>query len=76
MVIGILLQPTARYNRVKQHLPWLVLRWVAALVCKFLLIEPPCYIEQFPFVHFESDKYHVAGRVKTSTGVTFTDIGQ
>ena len=28
VVIGILLQSTARYNRVKQHRPWLVLGWV------------------------------------------------
>ena len=38
VVIGILLQSTARYNGVKQHQPRLVLGWVTVLVCQFLLI--------------------------------------
>ena len=37
MVIDILLQSTAWFNKVKQHWPWLVLGWVTVLVCQFLL---------------------------------------
>ena len=41
VVIGILLQSTARYEQVEQHRPRFVLGWVTVLVFQFLLIVLP-----------------------------------
>ena len=38
VVIGILLQSIAWYNRVQQQRPRLVLGWVTVSVCQFLVI--------------------------------------
>ena len=38
VVIGILLQSSAWYNRIKQRWPQLVLVWVTEVVCQFLVI--------------------------------------